>query len=141
MSCRYCDRALLYGATTATQTVDQNEPIRIPKVLGAGVSSDGNVITIRRPGVYSITATASMATTGSSTTNMAMQIQNGGVSTGAVSTGTSSGNTSFVSLSTSAMVVVKASQCPLIDGAATISVVNTGGQATVSSATVIVSRI
>ena len=133
MSCRYCDRALLYGATTATQTVDQNEPIRIPKVLGAGVSSDGNVITIRRPGVYSITATASMATTGSSTTNMAMQIQNGGVSTGAVSTGPSSGNTSFVSLSTS--------QCPLVDGAATISVVNTGGQATVSSATVIVSRI
>lgn len=137
-----CDKAVFSGSLTAAQAVQQGAPVGFSKNLAAGVRYTDTSVTMYRPGIYLVIASASAATTASAATDVTLQMQRNGTQVGKVqATATSGSTTAYVDLVVNAIVKVDQTCCPFDDKSATITFVNSGAAANYSAVDVTVVRL
>lgn len=141
MSCN-CGTVLFSGSLNATQSIGTGLPVGFSKNLAMGCSYTNTSVTIRQAGVYQVVVSASAATTQSSATNLTIELMNNGTQVSNVeSTTTSTSTTDVQPMAFSALVKVDPTVCPLNDNSATLTVVNSGGDATYSNITITIIKV
>lgn len=141
MSCN-CGKFLFSGSLDATQTVGEGFPISFTKNIALGCTSTDTSVTLSRAGLYQVVVTASGATTGTTAGNLVIELRNNGVQVANVqATATSNGTTDIVNMAFTAIVKVDPTVCPIDDNSATLTVVNTNGEAVYSDVTITIVRV
>ena len=145
MSCNKCccSKVVFSGSSNATQALGLNDTLAFNKNISANVDFANNSVTLCKPGIYLVNVSASGSMTGTTADNIIIQLQRNGVNVDGAyrSVANSTATTDIVNLSITGIIRVDETCCPLNDQSATITVANTGAEATYVNVTITVVRL
>lgn len=135
---------MLYAYNTNTQTVATGESISYARAgiqTGTSAALLGTSVAINRPGYYEVFAALDGATADAAG-NVSFQLQLNGVSiSGAEATGYSASAANIVNLGVSTIIRIDAPACRCDTSGNALSLLNTGVGATITNASISVTKV